>query len=161
VLRIGIFCVGALAFFMVLYHGHEPTRQVVLGILGIVVVARLTALVSRIFILPSGSGASWLLVSPAIGPLLHRRLVGLAREIMRADAAVYGNQFPAYREDPMRETLRTVEGPRGRRRRARQYGECQRLMVYGERPEFEMAIGMVETLAAHFCENCIANTCRS
>jgi predicted nucleotidyltransferase component of viral defense system len=32
-------------------------------------------------------------------------VAALAREIMLADAAAYGNQFPAYREDPMRETL--------------------------------------------------------
>jgi hypothetical protein len=29
---------------------------------------------------------------------------------MPADAEAYGNQFPAYREDPMRETRRAVEG---------------------------------------------------
>jgi hypothetical protein len=29
---------------------------------------------------------------------------------MLADAEAYGNQFPAYRENPMRETLRAVEG---------------------------------------------------
>lgn len=37
-------------------------------------------------------------------------VAALAREIMLADAAAYGNQFPAYREDPMRETLRAIEG---------------------------------------------------
>ena len=34
----------------------------------------------------------------------------LAREVMLADAQAYGNQFPAYRENPMRETLRALEG---------------------------------------------------
>ena len=43
-------------------------------------------------------------------------VAALAREVMLADAEAYGNQFPAYREDPMRETLRAVEGPRGRSR---------------------------------------------
>ena len=34
----------------------------------------------------------------------------LAREIMVADAVAYGHQFPAYREDPLAETLRAVDG---------------------------------------------------
>jgi hypothetical protein len=67
---------------------------------------------------------------------------------MLADAAAYGNQFPAYREDPMRETLRAVEGLAVDAGYARQYTEFQQLMVYGERLEFEMAIGTVAALAA-------------
>jgi len=59
-------------------------------------------------------------------------VAALAREIMRADAAAYGNQFPAYREDPMRETIRAVEGLAADAGYARQYGEFQRLMVYGD-----------------------------
>jgi hypothetical protein len=35
-------------------------------------------------------------------------VAALAREVMLADAEVYGNQFPAYRENPMRKTLRAV-----------------------------------------------------
>jgi hypothetical protein len=49
-----------------------------------------------------------------------------------ADAAAYGNQFPAYRENPMQETLRAVEGLSADAGYARQCGEFQRLMVYGE-----------------------------
>ena len=37
-------------------------------------------------------------------------VAALAREVMLAHAEPYGNQFPAYRENPMRETLRAVEG---------------------------------------------------
>jgi hypothetical protein len=39
-------------------------------------------------------------------------VAALTREIMLADAAAYGNEFPAYREDPMRETLRAIEALR-------------------------------------------------
>jgi len=60
----------------------------------------------------------------------------------------------------MQETLRAVEGLAADAGYARQYAEFQRLWCYGERPEFEMAIGTVGTLAAHFCENCIASTRR-
>jgi hypothetical protein len=75
-------------------------------------------------------------------------VAALAREIMLADAEAYGNQFPAYRENPMRETLRAVEGLAADAGYARRYGEFQRLMVYGEKPEFEMAIGTVAALAS-------------
>src|SRR5580700_11243199 len=58
-------------------------------------------------------------------------VAALAREIMLADAAAYGNQFPAYREDPQRETLRAVEGLSTNQGYAQQYAEFERLMVYG------------------------------
>jgi hypothetical protein len=57
----------------------------------------------------------------------------LAREIMVADAAAYGNQFPAYWEDPMRETLRAGEGLAAEAGYSRQYRGFQRLMVYAVR----------------------------
>jgi hypothetical protein len=71
----------------------------------------------------------------------------LAREIMRADAAAYGNQFPAYRENPMRETLRAVEGLAAESGYARQYREFQRLMVYGDDADYAPCIGTLRTLA--------------
>jgi predicted nucleotidyltransferase component of viral defense system len=58
-------------------------------------------------------------------------VAALAREIMLADALAYGNQFPAYREDPQRETLRAVEGLSTNQGYAQQYAEFERLMVYG------------------------------
>jgi predicted nucleotidyltransferase component of viral defense system len=64
----------------------------------------------------------------------------LAREVMLADAEAYGNQFPAYREDPMRETLRAVEGLAADPAYARRYGEFQRLMVYGENESYSDCI---------------------
>ena len=76
-LRIAIFCAAALVCFIALYQGHEPSRQIVLGILGVVVAARLTVVVSHLLIQPAGRGSSWLLLPPTIAPLLHRRLVGL------------------------------------------------------------------------------------
>ena len=71
----------------------------------------------------------------------------LAREIMRADAAAYGNQFPAYRENPMRETLRAVEGLAADAGYARQYGEFQRLMVYGNVAEYSACIGSLRRVS--------------
>jgi len=50
-------------------------------------------------------------------------VAALAREVMIADAEAYGNQFPAYRENAMRETLRAVEGLAADPDYARRYGE--------------------------------------
>jgi predicted nucleotidyltransferase component of viral defense system len=71
----------------------------------------------------------------------------LAREIMLADAAAYGNQFPAYREDPMRETLRAVEGLAADAGYTRQYTEFKRLMVYGSRAEYGMCYDTLKELS--------------
>jgi predicted nucleotidyltransferase component of viral defense system len=70
----------------------------------------------------------------------------LAREIMGADAAAYGNQFPAYREDSLRETLRVVEELAANDAYARQYGEFQRLMVYGDDADYAACIRTLRTL---------------
>ena len=41
-------------------------------------------------------------------------VIAFAREIMLADVEAYGHQFPAYRENPVAETLRAVDRARGR-----------------------------------------------
>ena len=66
---------------------------------------------------------------------------------MLADAEAYGNQFPAYREDPMRETLRAVEGLAADPGYVRRYEEFQRLMVYGDNIEYTACLGMVRDLS--------------
>jgi hypothetical protein len=74
----------------------------------------------------------------------------LAREIMLADAVVYGHQFPAYREDPVAETVRAVNGLVADPGFADRYARFQRDMVYGERVGFETAIASVVALAGFF-----------
>ena len=74
-------------------------------------------------------------------------VVALAREVMLADAAAYGNQFPAYRENPLQETLCAVEGLAADPGYARRYEEFQRLMVYGAKVEYAMCIGTLRDLA--------------
>jgi hypothetical protein len=68
-------------------------------------------------------------------------VVALAREVMLADAEAYGNRFPAYRENPMRETLRAVEGLGADPGYFLRYREFQRLMVYGSAVEYTACIG--------------------
>jgi predicted nucleotidyltransferase component of viral defense system len=74
-------------------------------------------------------------------------VAALAREVMLADADEYGNQFPAYRENPMRETLRAVEGLGTNPVYAQRFGEFQRLMVYGSKVEYSDCIGTLNGLA--------------
>jgi predicted nucleotidyltransferase component of viral defense system len=71
----------------------------------------------------------------------------LAQEIMQADAETYGHQFPAYRDDPLAETLRAAEGIAADRDFAASYATFRRDMVYGEGPDFETAIATLKSLA--------------
>ena len=70
----------------------------------------------------------------------------LAREVMRADAEAYGNQFPAYRENPMRETLRAVEGLAADPAYVRRYGDFERFMVYGPRVSYLACVATLREL---------------
>jgi hypothetical protein len=72
----------------------------------------------------------------------------LAREIMLADAATYGHQFPAYRDDPLAETLRAVSGIAADPGFAENYTTFQRDMVYGAAADFETASATLQALAA-------------
>ena len=74
-------------------------------------------------------------------------VAALARMIMLADAKAYGHQFPAYREDPIAETLRAVEGLAHDPDFAIRYAAFRRDMVYGESPEFEAALATITALA--------------
>lgn len=74
-------------------------------------------------------------------------VIALAREIMRADVEAYGHQFPAYRENPVAETLRAVGGLAADDRFASHYAEFLRDMVYGELPDFKTALATVSALA--------------
>jgi hypothetical protein len=71
----------------------------------------------------------------------------LAREIMVSDAETYGHQFRAYRDDPLVETLRAVEGIATDADFARCYADFRRDMVYGEAPDFGTAIATLKMLA--------------
>jgi hypothetical protein len=76
-------------------------------------------------------------------------VIALAREIMRADVEAYGHQFPAYRENPVAESLRAVDGLAGDDRFASHYAAFLRDMVYGETPDFRTAVATVSALADH------------
>jgi predicted nucleotidyltransferase component of viral defense system len=70
----------------------------------------------------------------------------LAREIMPHDAAVFGNQFPAYRANPMAETLRAIQALEAEPGYAQRYAEFCRLMVYGETAEYAACMATLGAL---------------
>ena len=74
-----------------------------------------------------------------VRPLIH--------EIMRDDVEAYGHQYPAYRADPLAQTLRAVEGLARDIRYAKAYAEFMRDMVYGEALEFGTALTSVAAFA--------------
>jgi hypothetical protein len=74
-------------------------------------------------------------------------VIALTREIIRADVEAYGHQFPAYRENPVAETLRAVAGLAADDRFASYYAAFLRDMVYGEAPDFRTALATVSALA--------------
>ena len=75
-------------------------------------------------------------------------VAALARTIMVADAKAYGHQFPAYRENPIAETLRAIAGLASDPDFAKRYATFRRDMVYGDSPDFETALATLTTLAA-------------
>ena len=74
-------------------------------------------------------------------------VIALAREIIHADVEAYGHQFPAYRDNPIAETLRAVGGLAIDDHFATSYAAFPRDMVYGEAPNFKTALTTVSALA--------------
>ena len=71
----------------------------------------------------------------------------LALEVMKADAATRGDRFPAWKKDPLAETLRAIEGIPKDNVFVEGYANFQRDMVYGEKPDFATAMTSLNTLA--------------
>jgi predicted nucleotidyltransferase component of viral defense system len=71
----------------------------------------------------------------------------LALEVMKADAETRGDRFPAWKKDPLGETLRAIEGIPKDSLFVDGYANFQRDMVYGEKPDFATAMGSLNALA--------------
>lgn len=74
-------------------------------------------------------------------------VIALVKDIIGADVKAYGHQFPAYRENPIAETLRAVSGLATDGRFANLYTAFLRDIVYGEAPDFKVALATVSALA--------------
>lgn len=73
-------------------------------------------------------------------------LADLAAKIVYADAEAYGHKFPAYRNDPIGETLKSSAILAGDASYAEDYSEFLRDMVYGERPDLKVALKTIEEI---------------
>jgi hypothetical protein len=59
-------------------------------------------------------------------------VAALARDIIQQDAVAFGNQFPAYRDDPMSETFKGMSALETDPEYATRYANFQHSMVYGK-----------------------------
>jgi predicted nucleotidyltransferase component of viral defense system len=76
-------------------------------------------------------------------------VIALAQTIMLADVKAYGHQFPAYRDNPVAETLRAVAGMAENSEFAGRYALFLRDMVYcNEEPEFHTAVATIAALSS-------------
>lgn len=70
----------------------------------------------------------------------------LAHEVMKADAETRGDNFPAWKKDPLGETLRAIEGIPKDKVFVDGYAAFQRDMVYGDKPDFGTAMQSLNAL---------------
>lgn len=73
-------------------------------------------------------------------------VVTLIPAIMKSDVEAYGNRFPAYRENPMRETVRALEALADDPFFARSYAYFHRSMVYGDPVEFDVGLATLDLI---------------
>ncbi len=74
-------------------------------------------------------------------------VAALAKTIMVADAELRGERFPAYRQDPVGETIKAIAGIAADATYAAAYETFCRDMVYGEAGDFEEAMGTLTSIA--------------
>jgi len=68
---------------------------------------------------------------------------------MRHDGQTFGNQFPAYRDNPLAETLTVVSAFEADPAYARSYDAFQRYMVYGSPVEFFLGLATLKELVVY------------
>ena len=73
----------------------------------------------------------------------------LAREIMADEAATRAEDFPAYKANPLAETLKAIDGIAASADYAADYATFRRDMVYGKGVDFETAVATLKELGKH------------
>lgn len=76
-------------------------------------------------------------------------VASLVGTIMQQDALVFGNQFPAYRDNPIAETRKAISAFETDPDYAQSYEAFQRYMVYGEAIDFASCLSTLKELAEH------------
>lgn len=79
-------------------------------------------------------------------------VAALAHEVMMADAKTRGDRFPAWQKDPLGETIRAIEAIPKDKVFVDGYANFQRDMVYGDKPDFDTAMGSLNTLRDHLAK---------
>ena len=77
------------------------------------------------------------------------QVIELAHDIMLGDVEAYGHQFPAYRDNPIGETLRAVESLAASSEYASRYALFRRDMVYGDAIDYADCVNTLKKLAGH------------
>ncbi len=80
-------------------------------------------------------------------------VVRLARQIAITDAAEFKNQYPAYETDIGGETRKALAAIESEPVYRDRYASFVQTMVYGEKPDFDQALGAVKELAGLFVED--------
>ena len=75
-------------------------------------------------------------------------VTSLVRAIIPGDARAYGNRFPAYRKDPVAQTLKAVESLATDPRYMQSYHQFHREMVYGDFADYAACVETLKELAA-------------
>jgi hypothetical protein len=66
--------------------------------------------------------------------------------LIRSDAEAFGNQFPAYRDDPIGATRAALAALRQDLGYGRRFSDFQLYMVYGDRVDFKVALQTLVSL---------------
>lgn len=77
----------------------------------------------------------------------QKEIIELASQIVYAEVQAHGSKYPAYRSNPVLETLNAVDLISVDRRFAVEYSEFLRDMVYGKKPTFKSAVKSLQVLA--------------
>ena len=92
------------------------------------------------------AGAPYLRSAHDAGHIDPAQVAALARDIAEADAQEFRSQYPAYAADIAGETRKALDALRTDPVHRRRYDDFVTAMVYGERPEFDTALGTVVAL---------------
>ena len=89
---------------------------------------------------------TYLRSAPDAGAHRPAQVAALARDIAAADAKEFRNQYPAYAADIAGETQKALDALRTDPTYRNRYDDFVIAMAYGERPEFDTALGTVVAL---------------
>lgn len=100
-LLLAVFIVTAVAFFLAVYQGHEPSRALIVHAFLTIVLARLGILIARFLLAPQASTRRLLPFDDGTARVLYRGVVGLAWLWVCLDVAVFFFQRFGMAREPL------------------------------------------------------------